>query len=719
MTSSRNRQIIVSGIAAEQEILSQKPLNASTTSALSPEWQRWLVENHQLNIPNQQLLEIMVCEGVEPKIASDALKTLSVESDVSANTLQLSTGWRQWIQENQSRNVPDAILIETMVQKGVSVQVATYGVKAVRAQQKSYQSQNNQSQSNQSQNYQSENNQSENNQSQNTNIQAQLLAKLESVLAINQQLAELAPNYGTIERRERISKEEFLERYYATNTPVILTGMMQDWSAMSRWCPQYFKNNYGSTEVEIQTGRNADPEYEINANYHKKKVTLSEYVDMVVNGGETNDYYLVANNANLEREELKSLLNDMVFPEFMDSNDIRQRVFFWFGPAGTVTPLHHDPLNLMMAHVTGRKRWRLISPNYTPLLYNHIGVFSKVDLEKPDYEKYPLFKQARMMETVLEPGEIIFIPVGWWHQVKALDVSLSVSFTNFAFPNSYNYRNPNIRNSQPIIKVEPKQNSLPLTRPALTYEGVKNNLTDGYLVDEIFKDELLIISFGFVAWEGVPSFDFYGRTKKLEQFANRRINRILVRDFENAWYHRGVRGLGNNIDEVRDSLQKLIAEINPNQIVTIGQSMGAYAAILFGQLLGVDKVLAFGPLSNLNSQNALSIGDTRWLSVMQNLEANPPAKCYFDLLDENFIEMQSPNVSLRRTPKLDIFYGQKPDAETPGDINLDHFHAQRLAVLPNCTLHPYVESGHAVIQYLIDQELIDSVLLKALGWDVL
>ncbi|NJL11470.1 MAG: hypothetical protein HC908_18700 [Calothrix sp. SM1_7_51] len=162
---------------------------------------------------------------------------------------------------------------------------------------------------------------------------------------------------------------------------------------------------------------------------------------MVVNGGETNDYYLVANNANLEREELNSLLKDMVFPEFIDSNDIRQRVFFWFGPAGTVTPLHHDPLNLMMAHVTGRKRWRLISPNYTPLLYNHIGVFSKVDLEKPDYEKISSFLSKLGDGNGVRTGRNNLYSCRWWHQVKALDVSLSVSFTNFVFPNSYNYRN--------------------------------------------------------------------------------------------------------------------------------------------------------------------------------------------------------------------------------------------------------------------------------------
>lgn len=114
--------------------------------------------------------------------------------------------------------------------------------------------------------------------------------------------------------------------------------------------------------------------------------------------------------------------------------------------------------------------------------------------------------------------------------------------------------------------------------------------------------------------------------------------------------------------------------------------MGAYAAILFGQLLGVEQVIAFGSLSFLDSKRAVEMGDSRWLAVMQNLEANPPEKCYFDLL----------NVNGASNPKIDIFYGQKPDPETPGKINLDDVHAQSLATLPNSTLYPYKESGHAM-----------------------
>ena len=51
-----------------------------------------------------------------------------------------------------------------------------------------------------------------------------------------------------------------------------------------------------------------------------------------------------------------------------------------------------------------------------------------------------------MLEVVVEPGETVFLPLGWWHQVTSLDVSLSFSFSNLALPNDYRYDNPEIHN---------------------------------------------------------------------------------------------------------------------------------------------------------------------------------------------------------------------------------------------------------------------------------
>lgn len=629
----------------------------------------------------QQHSEPQSDEQLEAFLANDALpiqeraivasQVLERAQQQAQPQVELAEGWKQWIVENKLLGVRDRDLIEAMVDNGIDRQVAIQAVQTIDA----------------------------DSSVQTLSPEAQHLRKLESILEVKRKLATLSPNFGTIERRDRLTRAEFLAQYYATNTPVILTGMMNDWPAMSLWCPDYLKAKYGESWVQVQTNRNSDPNYEINTDRHKQTVQLKDYADWVVSGGETNDFYMVANNGNLEREDLKSLLDDIeMLPEFLDASKASQRVFFWFGPAGTITPLHHDPMNLMMAHVWGRKRWRLVSPEETPLLYNNVGVFSEVDLENPNLEKYPLFKNVRVIETVLEPGEIIFVPVGWWHQVKGLDPSIALSFTNFLFPNDFNYQNPN------LPPVEPKKTAA-IRSQKLTNEIVET--TDAAcLVDAVYPGEKLILSFGFVSWDSPPRFDFYGRTKKLENLAQKPLNRILVRDLGNSWYHRGIPGLGETVDEVAESLQQMIEKISPSQVIAIGQSMGAYAAILFGQLLGVDRVLAFGPLSFLNSQQAKDIGDTRWLSVMEDLERERPPVCYFDLLEL----CQKSDAS----PDLRIFYGKKPDPETPGEINLDDLHATRLNALPNCTLYPYEDSGHAIVKYLIDRKLIDRVLLEAI-----
>jgi len=99
------------------------------------------------------------------------------------------------------------------------------------------------------------------------------------------------------------------------------------------------------------------------------------------NGGETNNSNMVANNGNIEKTALRGLLNDLeIFPEYLDPQKSNGSVFFWFGSTGTITPIHHDSLNL----------------------------------------------------------------IGWWHTVKSLDISISMSFTNFIFPNQYEWILPEL-----------------------------------------------------------------------------------------------------------------------------------------------------------------------------------------------------------------------------------------------------------------------------------
>lgn len=111
----------------------------------------------------------------------------------------------------------------------------------------------------------------------------------------------------------------------------------------------------------------------------------------------------------------------------------------WFGPAGTVSPLHTDPYHNVLCQVVGKKYVRLYSPSQTAKLYPKgvdkggidMSNTSEVDVEGDDDVrdmKFPLFQEAEYVETTLREGECLYIPAGWWHYVRSLTVSFSVSF---------------------------------------------------------------------------------------------------------------------------------------------------------------------------------------------------------------------------------------------------------------------------------------------------
>lgn len=331
----------------------------------------------------------------------------------------IDDGWIQWIAENRLRDCTPESMLQTMVAAGLERAAGERELARVENDPVFRAARRHQ----------------------------QLLRKLESVVANQQALWELSPGYAQVEKRSRVSRDELFERYACAGRPLVLTDVAQDWPAMTRWSPADLKARFGMHEVEIQAERNADPRFEENKLLHRQQLRLADFVDRVLAGGQTNDYYMTANNEALRRPEFAPLLADIgSLPELCDPAQLAQRSSFWFGPAGTVTPLHHDTIMLFHTQVVGRKRWRFISPLETPRLYNYSGVFSPIDLDAPDLVRFPLFARVKVLEVVAEPGDTVFLPLGWWHQVRSLDVSLSFSYSNLALPNDYSYANPEIAN---------------------------------------------------------------------------------------------------------------------------------------------------------------------------------------------------------------------------------------------------------------------------------
>ncbi|MGH7884200.1 MAG: hypothetical protein ACRENO_00740 [Thermodesulfobacteriota bacterium] len=195
----------------------------------------------------------------------------------------------------------------------------------------------------------------------------------------------------------------------------------------------------------------------------------------------------------------------------------------------------------------------------------------------------------------------------------------------------------------------------------------------------------MLIAFGGKAGAlGMPPFEFFKITKNLD------INKIYLRDLSQTWYHSGLRGITENIDDTVSFLRSKIDESGANKIVVVGNSMGGYAAILFGILIKADIVQAFSAQTTIDNENFF-----RNKKKLQNDHNNFSDK-YFDL--KKLIKCNNNKV------KINIYYDSKD--------RFDNFHAMYLDSLQNVTLHSFNGSGHGLIRVLKNsgklQKIIDS-----------
>ena len=263
------------------------------------------------------------------------------------------------------------------------------------------------------------------------------LRKRDWTLSVYGQLSRMRASGAMVERRERLTREEFFEQYYFQNRPVIITGAFDSWPARTQWSFDYFRARCGDCEVEVQFGRESDPNYEINQPNLKRKMPFREYVDLVERSRPTNDFYMTANNTSINRASLAALWEDApTIREYLDPAS-PDTGFFWFGPGGTKTPFHHDLTNNFMAQVIGRKRIKLIPMSDTPYMYNHLHCYTQVDGNAIDATRFPAVQQANLIECTIGPGDLLFLPIGWWHYVEGLEPSVTMTYTNFVVRNDF------------------------------------------------------------------------------------------------------------------------------------------------------------------------------------------------------------------------------------------------------------------------------------------
>ena len=215
----------------------------------------------------------------------------------------------------------------------------------------------------------------------------------------------------------------------AKGLPFVVTGLVGKWP-LSALTPQTLRDRFGELHVRARVGDYINTAFAPDR--AMQDMSLLAYLELVANDTQDLPPYL----GNLELRELNALCHWPVY--FKKMGPPR----FWLGPAGTVTPLHCDYDDNIFAQIWGTKRIFLSPPHHDEFLYpreaNAILFGSPFDPEAPDFEKFPLARQATMIECIMQPGELLYVPAGWYHQVRSLTFSLSANRWARALPLALN-----------------------------------------------------------------------------------------------------------------------------------------------------------------------------------------------------------------------------------------------------------------------------------------
>nr|ACO15302.1 JmjC domain-containing protein 5 [Caligus clemensi] len=236
----------------------------------------------------------------------------------------------------------------------------------------------------------------------------------------------MRPSIPKIQCLQTLDFETFVEKYKETQTPVIIKGLANNWPARAKWSIPYIRSIAGYRTVPIEIGSRYT-----DGNWTQRLMTINAFIDQFIDSPSQTTGYLAQHNLMDQVSDLKEDIEtpDYCFSGEEDSEDVN----FWFGPCGTVSPLHTDPKHNILTQVVGYKYVRLYDPDQTKYLYSYseedlMSNTSQIDIENPDFNEFPEFRHALGLQGILEPGDALYIPPKMWHYVKSLSLSFSVSF---------------------------------------------------------------------------------------------------------------------------------------------------------------------------------------------------------------------------------------------------------------------------------------------------
>jgi hypothetical protein len=208
------------------------------------------------------------------------------------------------------------------------------------------------------------------------------------------------------------------EQQAAKGLPFLIPGLAKRWP-LSAFTAQTLRERFSTLPVRARVGDYVNTAFAPGR--AMQDMSMLEYLELAEAGTEGLPPYV----GNLELRELNQFC---YWPAYFTKPGPPR---FWLGPAGTVTPLHADYDDNLFVQIWGSKRMFLAPPHHDEFLYpreaNALLFGSPFDPEAPDFEKFPLAREASTIECIVHPGDMLYVPAGWYHQVRSLTFSLSAN----------------------------------------------------------------------------------------------------------------------------------------------------------------------------------------------------------------------------------------------------------------------------------------------------
>ncbi|MCD2425984.1 cupin-like domain-containing protein [Niabella pedocola] len=230
-----------------------------------------------------------------------------------------------------------------------------------------------------------------------------------------------------LDKFDQLSPEDFKKNYYQHNKPVVIRDLARQWPAFDRWNWDYFIDIVGDKEVGVYNNVKSDSYTPINtADAYMK---FGEYLEMVKKGPVELRIFLF----NIF-QHAPQIVSDFTWPDTYMKGFVKKFPMLFVGGQGSVTHMHFDIdlSHILHTQFLGRKRVLLFPFEEQHKLYRKpwevlsLANFAQY-YEKFDYEKFPAAKNARGYEVILEHGDTLFMPAGYWHHMEYIDAGFAMS----------------------------------------------------------------------------------------------------------------------------------------------------------------------------------------------------------------------------------------------------------------------------------------------------